>query len=89
MRAPFAFRRFLVAASTLLVFASSLALLVPDDASGAETEFAPWYRFMYFSDASYTTQVGQIDINAGCKGEDFSWGTQTPYVKRFLINYCY
>jgi hypothetical protein len=85
MRAILSFRRFLVAASTLLLFASSPAL----HASGTENGFAPWVRYRFYSDATLTTQVGQTDVNAGCiQGETYSTGTQTAYYTAQLIHYC-
>jgi hypothetical protein len=90
MRAPLALRRCLLAASTLVLFASPLTLLVPNEAAGAESAFSPWYRYDFYSDASYTTMVGQTHVNAGCNpGQTSSWGTQTAYYTRTLIHYCY
>lgn len=79
MRKLFTPRRSLLGASTFLLAASSLALLVPGSASASAWRSNEIVRVMYYSDASYTTRVGGCVYNAKCSGHNDCWGTQTLY----------
>ena len=79
MRKIFTPRRSLLAASTFLLAASSLALLVPDSASASARRSGEIVRVMYYSDATYTTRVGSCVYNAKCSGYNSCSGTQTQY----------
>lgn len=90
MKKPLALRRCLLTALTLLAVAAPPALLVPSEAAAAESAFSPWYVYNFYSDATYTTLVGQLHVNAGCNpGQTSSWGTQTAYYTRSLVHPCY
>jgi hypothetical protein len=81
-------RRSLLAASTLLLFVSSLALLAPTDASAARSASA-YVVYKYYSDASHTTQVGECQINWHCiQGYGGCSGTQTAYYTAQIISQC-
>lgn len=71
-------RRSLLGASTLLLAASSLALLTPADASAARRTSAI-VQGIYYSDASMTTYVGMCTFNYRCSGVSRCSGTVTAY----------
>jgi hypothetical protein len=78
MRKPVTPSRALRAASTLLLVASSLALLTPADASAARGSDTIVKR-IYYSDASMTTVVGSCTFNYRCSGVSRCSGTATAY----------
>lgn len=85
----FSFRHVLLATATLLLFTSSPTLLI-QDAHATKSGFSAWVRYRYYSDASYTTQVGQIDYNYYCNGRNQNYysGTQTTHYTIELISQC-
>jgi len=88
MRTHLSTRRSLLAASTLLLVASSLALLTPDDVSATRSGSA-YVVYKYYSDASRTTQVGECHINWHCfQGRHACSGTQTAYYTAQIISQC-
>ena len=78
MKAPFDVRKTLVAVLLVAGLAAGVILLAPEDALAAQS-------CKYYSDSTYTTQVGARTF--GCCGEVSGWGTVTIY-RRCQILYC-
>lgn len=56
------------------VFATSFVLTSPRTASALPASSC---LCTYYSDSSYTTEVGERDVY--CNGQRFSWGVTSPY----------
>jgi hypothetical protein len=63
----------------LIVLGGTMGLLAPvHDAQSAICGFRPIVR-TYYSDATYSTAVGQRGLDCGCN--EVFWGVTTPFVK--------
>jgi Family of unknown function (DUF6289) len=65
-------------AALLIVLGCVAGLISPVEVAYAACRFHPTVR-TYYSDATYTTEVGQRGLNCAC--EDASWGITSDFVK--------
>ena len=78
--------RLFVAALAVAVLTAGAAA-APAPAAEVAGEMTIHRRDTFYSDATYTVQVGLG--HAGCEGEYWmSWGVQSPYVRYTFLNPC-